>query len=145
MLISKKAQSQIITTVLIILLVLVSIIVIWQIVQGTVRRGLDESEIKAACIGVNLEITNVDSTSNLVYITMNIGGAKDIIVSDVEILVNDVVVTATPDPQAISLLETKFWFISSGIDEGDEISAAPVLGGDTEIVCDIADTHIVID
>ena len=141
MLISKKAQSQIITTVLIILLVLASIVVVWQIVQGTVRRGIEESEAKAACIGVNLEIISAVGGSNEVKVTRNIGGPEGTIVSNVKFLVEGVAVTSSPPTQEMSLLETDSWILSSGFDEGDEISIAAVLSGDTEVVCDIADTY----
>jgi flagellin-like protein len=39
---NRKAQSQIITTVLIILLVLAAIVIVWQVVQGTVRSGAEQ-------------------------------------------------------------------------------------------------------
>jgi hypothetical protein len=141
MLISKKAQSQIITTVLIILLVLASIVVVWQIVQGTVRRGLEESETKAACIGVNLEIISAVASSNEVKVTRNIGGPEGTIVSNVKFLVEGVAVTSSPPTQEMSLLETHTLVLTPSFNEGDEISIAAVLSGDTEVVCDIADTY----
>jgi hypothetical protein len=65
---NKKAQSQIITTVLIILLVLASIVIVWQVVQGTVRGGAEQVESQSACLGMNLVIVSATnaSTNNLV-------------------------------------------------------------------------------
>ena len=59
---NKKAQSQIITTILIILLVLAAIIVVWQVIQGTVQEGAEEIESQSSCLGLRLEITNIDVT-----------------------------------------------------------------------------------
>tara|TARA_Y100000034_G_scaffold127037_1_gene179209 strand:+ start:1182 stop:1574 length:393 start_codon:yes stop_codon:yes gene_type:complete len=53
----KKAQSQIITTVLIILLVLAAIVIVWQVVNSTVRGGAEEVEAQAECLGLTTEIT----------------------------------------------------------------------------------------
>ena len=59
----KKAQSQIITTVLIILLVLAAIVIVWQVVNSTVRSGAEQVESQGACIGRSLEITNISTNS----------------------------------------------------------------------------------
>ena len=71
---NKKAQSQIITTILIILLVLAAIIIVWQVIQGTVEDGADEIEAQSACLGLRLEITNIDIATN----TITIRPTKDI-------------------------------------------------------------------
>ena len=61
---NKKAQSQIITTILIILLVLAAIIIVWQVVQGTVQQGAEEIESQSSCLGLRLEITKIDVTTD---------------------------------------------------------------------------------
>ena len=58
----KKAQSGIITTILIILLVLAAIVIVWQVVQGTIRGGSEQIEKQAGCIGTSLEVTRISST-----------------------------------------------------------------------------------
>ena len=62
---AKKAQSQIITTVLIILLVLAAIVIVWQVVNSTIKEGAEELESQSSCLGINLEIvsTVADSTT----------------------------------------------------------------------------------
>ena len=42
---SKRGQSEIITTVLIILLVLAAIVIVWQVVQGTIKGASEEINI----------------------------------------------------------------------------------------------------
>ncbi len=59
MVINKKAQAQIITTVLIILLVLAAIVIVWQVIQGTVKGGAEEIESQSLCLGLTMEITSL--------------------------------------------------------------------------------------
>ena len=54
----KKAQGEIITTVLIILLVLAAIVIVWQVVQSSVSRGGEQAKGQTSCIGMNYVILN---------------------------------------------------------------------------------------
>ena len=54
----KKAQSQIITTVLIILLVLAAIVIVWQVVQTTIKNTSDQIEENTECIGLSLTVVS---------------------------------------------------------------------------------------
>jgi len=65
---TKKAQAQIITTVLIILLVLAAIVIVWQVVSSTINKGAEEIEEQSSCIGLRVEITNIDTTANIITI-----------------------------------------------------------------------------
>jgi len=56
---NKKAQAQIITTVLIILLVLAAIVIVWQVIQGYAKSGSEEFEKKSACALLVIEMTNI--------------------------------------------------------------------------------------
>ncbi len=53
---SKRGQSEIITTVLIILLVLAAIVIVWQVVQGTIGAGTKEINKKKDCLGLDIVI-----------------------------------------------------------------------------------------
>ena len=68
---NKKAQSQVITTVLIILLVLAAVVIVWQVVQNVVKEGGEEVVERANCVGLVVEITNVDATAKTVTIKPN--------------------------------------------------------------------------
>lgn len=68
----KKAQSGIITTILIILLVLAAIVIVWQVVQGTIRGGSEQIEKQAGCIGTTLEVEK--SAANTFAIKRSGGG-----------------------------------------------------------------------
>ena len=57
--VNKKAQGEIITIILIILLVLAAIIIVWQVIQGTVEKGRTEVESQTECLGLKIDITRV--------------------------------------------------------------------------------------
>lgn len=66
---SKKGQSEVITTVLIILLVLAAIIIVWQVVQGTLKQGQIDITTKRDCIGLDMTVlkaTNATPSNILV-------------------------------------------------------------------------------
>ena len=77
---NKKSQSQIITTVLLILLVLAAIVIVWQVVQGTVKKGGKEVERQSECIGLNIDIVKVvlgeDESSVVIKPNKQIQGYK---------------------------------------------------------------------
>ena len=52
----KKAQAGIITVILIILLVLAAIVIVWQVVNTTIRGGAEQIEKQSGCLGVTLEV-----------------------------------------------------------------------------------------
>lgn len=60
---SKRSQGEIITTVLIILLVLAAIVIVWQVVQGTIAKGGSAIEAGTACMGLSLTIDSVSGTA----------------------------------------------------------------------------------
>ncbi|VVB78901.1 Uncharacterised protein [uncultured archaeon] len=71
---SKKAQSEIITTVLIILLVLAAIVIVWQVVQGTIKKGGDQVTKQGSCIGVAMDVVPVGATNTVFSIIRKGGG-----------------------------------------------------------------------
>ncbi len=82
---NKRGQSEVITTVLIILLVLAAVFIVYTAVRNMVTRGTGTASEKAKCIGINLEVTGV-TNSNLeadpkvaatVSITRKAGGDSD--------------------------------------------------------------------
>jgi len=81
----KKAQAQIITTVLIILLVLAAIVIVWQVVSGTIEEGGETIESQSECIGFTMDATGgVGDTAINVISTADIVGWR-VYVNDVEV------------------------------------------------------------
>lgn len=76
---NKKAQGEVITTVLIILLVLAAIVIVWQVVQSTVKSGAEQIEKQTDCIGINLDIEKAtNETANNTIVRRNVGGPEKI-------------------------------------------------------------------
>jgi len=61
---NKKAISELITAILIILLVLGAIVIVWTVVKGTVEEGAGQIEGKAECIGLDLKVLEVTKEGN---------------------------------------------------------------------------------
>lgn len=81
---TKKAQAQIITTVLIILLVLAAIVIVWQVISSTINKGAKEIEEQSDCIGLRIDITNIDTVANTITIrsTKKIDGYRAFVRGD---------------------------------------------------------------
>ena len=71
----KKAQGQIITTILIILLVLAAIVIVWQVVNRTVSESAEEGSTQSDCIGSSVTIESATGTT--VSVRRNAGGPSD--------------------------------------------------------------------
>lgn len=56
---NKKGQSELITTVLIILLVLAAIVIVWQVVNSTVSNAADEVEAQSECLAFTVTLGEV--------------------------------------------------------------------------------------
>ena len=147
---NKRAQAQIVTTILLILIVLAAVIIVWQVIDRFVGQGEEAITTKVSCIDVRLEIVEANATSgqNFIRVTRQSGGKTDA-VSDIKILVNGAAAGDT-DPSGgsgLEPLETKKW---TSIDtdtsvagvqtmtDGDEVQVAAILDDNT--ICDIADT-----
>lgn len=83
----KKAQAQIVTIILIILLVLAAIVIVWQVIQGTVETGADQITEQSRCIGVNLDVTLVSAT---VFNVKRAAQGETFTAADVAVLVDGV-------------------------------------------------------
>jgi hypothetical protein len=59
---NKRAQAQIITTVLIILLVLAAVVIVWQVISATVREGTKGISETSNCVTTRLEIKSMEPT-----------------------------------------------------------------------------------
>jgi len=60
---NKRAQSEVITTVLIILLVLAAVFIVYTAVMGMINKGTTTTSEKAKCMGLTLEVTGVHLTN----------------------------------------------------------------------------------
>ena len=122
--VNKKAQAQIITTILIILLVLAAIVIIWQVISGTIEEGASEINSQSNCLGLRIDVTNVElATPGEVTFrpTKNITGYQVYINGE-----SKGPSGSQTDP--VLALKTKPVTIVTGVSAGDEIEIVPVLG-----------------
>ena len=121
---NKKAQAQIITTVLIILLVLAAIVIVWQVIQGTIEGGTEEISKKTGCLGLNIDITNINTQANAVTIRPN----KEIEGFRVYVDGND----AGESPVKVPELGTKTFRVkyTPGIKTGNEVEVLGKIAGE---------------
>ena len=129
---NKKSQAQIISTILIILLVLAAIVIVWQVVQGTVKGGAEEIETQTDCIGLNIDITNIDVALD----TVTIRPSKDL--SSYKVYINGEEKVADGGP--VTAYSTRTATILGGIAVGNEVQ---VLGKIGNTICPTGAKEIV--
>jgi len=145
---NKRAQSEVITTVLIILLVIAAVFIVYTAVRGMVTSSTGTAENKAKCIGLTLSVTGVTNSVAAVVgppaipavpatvsITRLAGGDAGAITP--VILVKGVQRTATCVKN--SLIELESNVCTLGTDAADTVTAAAdiAVGGKFgDIVCE---------
>lgn len=125
--INKKSQAQIISTILIILLVLAAVVIVWQVVQGTVKGGAEEIETQTDCIGLNMEITKIITGVPPNPASVTIRPSKDI--SSYKVYKDGVLKV---DGGAVTAFSTSTATIADGILVGNEIEVVGKIG---ETIC----------
>ena len=70
----RKAQGEVITTILIILLVLAAVVIAWQAIKGTVQRGATTITSQSGCVGLDLTIESARCTAGSAAISVSRGG-----------------------------------------------------------------------
>ena len=140
---NKKAQAQIITTVLIILLVLAAIVIVWQVIQGTVEGGAKQVEGQTDCLTVNLEIEsltasidddpntqNDESIAGAIKVHRKVGAGD---LQKIRIIIDGTAID--PDTDASDLKELGSKSITTALTSGQEIKiAAMIVPVSTEII-----------
>ena len=134
----KRGLGDVVTAILIILLVLGAVVIVWQVVKGTLKEGEEQVAAKTDCIGIQLEITDAvydaDADTETVSVTRQAGG-PDGQVSVVVLLDGVSKIAAGND---LGQLESDDFVISDVTAEPSKIDVAAKIG---ENACDIADTY----
>ena len=123
---NKRAQAQIITTVLIILLVLAGIVILWNVVSGTIESGGEQITAQSGCIGVSMEVTRAVAGENKVIIRRGQGEGK-IEVTGYKLFVDGTLV-AQADDVNFDPLETYEVTGLTALVEGKPVSVAARVG-----------------
>jgi len=136
---NKKGLSDVVTTVLIILLALAAIVIVWQAVKGTVQGGANQLTDQTKCMGVDLSVGII--TANSVVVTRNAGGSTDPLTP--KILLKGAVVGATCAPKLTLLqLESTTCTLTvttppTAIANGDEVTVGGTVTATdgTQVAC----------
>lgn len=125
----KKAQAQIIVTVLIILLVIAAIAIVASVITNLVRQGGQDIVSQTECINTQLEITQANNGSNQIVVRNS--GQGD--VSGVVVLLNGI--TEETTNETLTPLQTAVVDISpDNLTSGDEIEAGATINVEGETV-----------
>jgi hypothetical protein len=122
----KKAQGEIITTVLIILLVLAAIVIVWQVVNSAVRSGGEQVESQSSCLGISMEITNAEVGNSWIIIRRG-PGSSDLNITGFKVFVkgnnvNETTITMSP------LMTNNVTQGIGALVSGDKVEVAAVVG-----------------
>ncbi|MEK6872919.1 MAG: hypothetical protein AABW90_02825 [Nanoarchaeota archaeon] len=120
---NKKSQANIISVILIILLVLAAIVIVWQVIQGTVRGGAEEIETQTDCIGLNIDITKIIIGVPPSSASVTIRPSKDI--SSYKVYKNGALKV---DGGEVTAFSTSTTIIAEGIVVGDVIEVLGKIG-----------------
>lgn len=139
--ISKRGQSEIITTVLIILLVLAAIVIVWQVVQGTLRQGQTDIDKKKECLGLDIVIVKAtNATSNATNsnnILIRREGTSTATGVKTQLLVNDKINASSST--VLDTVYTTTTYSVPGLAVGSQVQVAPLLSDGT--ACSLSEKY----
>jgi hypothetical protein len=134
----KKAQEQVITAVLIILLVIAAVAIVWRLVDNMVRTGEDQAKKATECIKVKLQPVSATASNDIVTVT-RLGGGNENSVYDLKFLINGIAnsrINVTSGGIEVSsgnltTFITKSYTLSPGFNDGDSVDIMIMLDKDT--------------
>ncbi len=135
----KKAQGEIITTVLIILLVLAAIVIVWQVVSTSVKSSAEQIPGQTDCLTISLEITKAVAADDSITVKRNPGQGS---LGKIKVLVNGVSEASDYDASGLDELESATITLANALASADKVEIAPILKDGR--VCDIEDTATVV-
>ncbi len=136
----KKGVSQIVTTILIILLVLAAIVIVWQAVKGTVEQGTSAIEAKTACMNTELSfaegVSCVDNGDETVSISGTITRGADN--ADYSTNIKLVVEGTTNEVTAPDVLGSSSFTVDGVSGKENLLRVAPVVldNNGEDVICD---------
>jgi len=93
--ISKKAQQEIIVTVLLVLIALAAVAAVATFVINNVKKSTAGADDKLACSKVELSIADLKASATAVAINVQRLGTADVTLTTVNVMVNGVKITGT--------------------------------------------------
>jgi len=126
---SKKSQASLLVTVLLLLMVMGSVIILWNVVRSTVLRGEEHAGGQFECISAQMEISNFNTTDNTLVVRRSQGDSK-INVTGCRIFIekNNVESEVESCTRSFMPLDTEEITVSSGFSSGDKVRVVAVIG-----------------
>lgn len=142
--INKKGLSDIIATVLIVLLALAAIAIVWAFVSPTIRSGGEQIDATRRCFDAEVAVTSCDATLDTVTFRINKGPE---FVKKVRAIVEDSdgqVITNTADVPAGSALFYSSTVGVTGITSGDDAQVVVEVdnGNGGVLTCEIRSSKV---
>lgn len=126
----KRGQSEVITTVLIILLVLAAVFIVYTAVRNMVAGGTEKASKQSECFGNILTVVSADGSSKQVVITREAGGANAD-TGNIKVLVDGAAANVTSGDVTIGQLETTTLNLDNTFLANKPVKAAAVLADGT--------------
>lgn len=122
----KRGVSDVVTTVLMILLVIAAIGILWVVIQRFVTQGTNTVPSQADCISTTLTIGSASAST----VTVSRTGTSNAVISEVKIFVDGSLRTTTAgSPPGVG--ETKSYTLSSAVTAGQKVTVAAKIGDTT--------------
>jgi hypothetical protein len=138
---TKKAQQEIIVTVLLVLIAIAAVVLISNFVINMVRDKTAEGNNQLKCVGIDFEVSVARVGYPNTTITRGSGGS-DVNVTDAKVLVNGVTKNSSVAGNWASFESKEVIFNPAyALVAGDKVEIAPVIQGG--ITCNIAGSKIV--
>ncbi|MAG78869.1 hypothetical protein CMI40_00645 [Candidatus Pacearchaeota archaeon] len=137
---NKRGISALITTLIMVLLVLVSIGIIWAIIQNIITGGVEQ--ISLGKLLIDLKIEDPKLVGDNVSLRVNRGIGEGDLVGIKFVVSNDSDTKVVEENSAIKELEKQTFVIESGISSIKEVSIAPIIKAEAgkEVTGNIADS-----
>ena len=85
---NKKGLSEVVTTLIIILLVLVAIGIVWVVVNNVLQSGTEQAELSAKCLNVDIKATAVSCVAGTCSVTYKRNSGTDAVSGIIIVLSN---------------------------------------------------------
>ncbi|MBD3253229.1 hypothetical protein GF386_05835 [Candidatus Pacearchaeota archaeon] len=130
---SKKSQASLLVTILLLLMVIASVAIIWNVVRSTILGSEEQTSGQFACMNAQMEVSYFNATENKLTVRRSQGDSK-INVTGCRIFVekNGFENEIESCTRSFMPLDTEEITISSGISSGNRVRVVSVIG---ETVC----------
>lgn len=95
---SKRGLSEVVTTVIIIVLVLAAIAIVWSVINGLISGGLDDINVNSKCLNLGVDATAVTNTSLIYYnVVLTRNSGNDATISGVKLVLSNTTTSSVID------------------------------------------------